>query len=65
VTVTPEKNPNADIFKPGATGPRTIVIPSLPDINITMPKIVIPSTPAINVTVPATTPRIRTRTIII
>src|SRR3954462_12243097 len=65
VTVSTEKNSNADIFKPGTTGPRTIVIPSLPDINITMPKIVIPSTPAINVTVPATTPRIRTRTIII
>jgi serine protease Do len=70
ITVTPEKNPNADIFKPGdmdglgITIP-SIVIPTIPDINIRIPSITVPPTPPVNVTVPTRAPRVRTRTVII
>jgi C-terminal processing protease CtpA/Prc len=71
VTVTPEKNPNADLFKPGSMGTRrisipSIVVPTTPDINIRIPSITVPATPPIDVTVPARAPRVtRTRTVII
>jgi membrane-associated protease RseP (regulator of RpoE activity) len=70
VTVTPEKNPNAGVFKTGTMGPRTIVIPSVsvpavPEINVTIPPIVVPATPPIQVTVPTKAPRVLTRTVII
>ncbi len=70
ITVTPEKNPNADLFKPGEMGSRhvtipSIVIPTIPEMNIRVPSIRVPATPPIDVTVPTRAPRIRTRTVII
>ena len=71
VTVTPEKNPQPNILRPGTTGTRTIVIPSveipaIPEMNIRIPRIAVPATPPIDVTVPARAPRtIRSRTVII
>lgn len=71
VTVTPEKNPDANVIRPGTMGTRRIMIPSIqvpevPEMNIRIPRIVVPATPAIDVTVPARAPRaLRTRTIII
>jgi serine protease Do len=70
ITVTPEKNPNADLFKTGNLGTRritipSIVLPTIPEMNIQVPEIRIPATPPINVTVPARAPRLRTRTVII
>ena len=70
ITLTPEKNPNADLFKTGNLGNRrvtipSIVVPTIPEMNIQIPEIRIPATPPINVTVPARAPRLRTRTVII
>jgi serine protease Do len=71
VTVTPEKNPNQDIFKPGSLGTRRIMIPSvkvrsIPPMKIEIPQIEIPATPPIEVTVPRRAPRIvRSRSVII
>lgn len=71
ITVTPEKNPNRDLFKPGTLGTRRIVVPalkvrSIPPMKIEIPQIDIPATPAIEVTVPKRAPRIvRSRSIII
>src|SRR6266571_82039 len=71
VTVTPEKNPQPNILRPGTTGTRTIVIPSveipaIPEMNIRIPRIAVPATPPIDVTVPTRAPRItRSRTVII
>jgi len=71
VTVTPEKNPDANILRPGTMGTRRIMIPSIripevPEMNIRIPRIIVPATPAVDVTVPARAPRApRTRTIII
>lgn len=66
VTVTPEKNPERTLMRPGTIGTRRIVIPSIqvpavPEMNIQIPRIVIPATPQINVTVPRRAPRVVTR----
>lgn len=70
ITVTPEKNPNADLFKTGNLGSRRVRIPSIevptiPEMNIQIPEIRVPATPPINITVPTRAPRVRTRTVII
>jgi len=71
ITVTPEKNPNADIFKPGDMDVRhitipSIVVPTIPDINIRVPSITVPATPPIDITVPTRAPRVtRTHKVII
>jgi serine protease Do len=71
VTVTPEKNPNQDIFKPGSLGTRRITIPSvkvrsIPPMTIGIPQIEVPATPPIEVTVPRRAPRIvRSHSVII
>jgi len=71
VTVTPEKNPQPNIIRPGTMGTRSIVIPSVqipevPEMNIRIPRIVVPATPPIEVTVPGKAPRvIKSRTVII
>ncbi len=75
VTLTPEKNPNGGLFRTngpnGTIGARrleipSIVIPTIPEMNIRVPQIVVPATPPINVTVPAPARRTtRTRTVII
>jgi serine protease Do len=71
ITVTPEKNPNSELLRPGTMGTRRISIPSIavpvtPSMNIQIPSIVVPATPPIDVTVPARPPRAaRTRTVII
>jgi len=66
VTVTPEKNPERTLIRPGTIGTRRIVIPSIqvpavPEMNIQIPRIVVPATPQIDVTVPRRAPRIVTR----
>ena len=71
ITVTPEKNPNQDLFKPGTLGTRQITIPSvkvrsIPPMKIEIPQIDIPATPPVEVTVPRRAPRIiRSRGVII
>jgi serine protease Do len=71
VTLTPEKNPDRLILRPDTTGARritmpSIVIPTIPEMNIRIPQIVVPATPPINITVPSRAPRAtRTRTVII
>jgi C-terminal processing protease CtpA/Prc len=71
VTVTPEKNPQPSLIRPGTMGTRRIVIPSveipaIPEMNIKIPRIAVPATPPIDVTVPSRAPRaIRTRVVII
>ncbi|HXI23913.1 MAG TPA: PDZ domain-containing protein [Pyrinomonadaceae bacterium] len=71
VTVTPEKNPNQDLFRPGTLGTRRITIPSvkvrsIPPMKIEIPQIDVPATPPIEVTVPRRAPRIiRSRSVII
>ncbi len=71
ITVTPEKNPNQDLFKPGTLGTRRIMVPSvkvrsIPPMKIEIPQIEIPATPPIEVTVPRRAPRIiRSRSVII
>jgi hypothetical protein len=71
VTLTPEKNPNGNLIRPGTMGTRRLTIPSIvaptiPGINIQIPSIAVPATPPIDVTVPARAPRItRARTVII
>lgn len=64
VTLTPEKNPQPTIVRPGTIGARTIVIPSIqvpaiPEMNIQIPRIVVPATPKIDVNVPREAPRAR------
>jgi len=64
VTVTPEKNSQPTIVRPGTIGARTIVIPSIqvpaiPEMNIQIPRIVVPATPKIDVNVPREAPRAR------
>ena len=63
VTLTPEKNPERQLIKPGTVGTRRIVMPRIevPEVNIQMPRIVIPAIPPIEVTVPRTAPRVNTR----
>ncbi len=66
VTVTPEKNPERTLMRPGTIGTRRIVIPAIempvvPEMNIQMPRIVIPAIPKIEVTVPRRAPRVVTR----
>jgi membrane-associated protease RseP (regulator of RpoE activity) len=69
VTLTPEKNPERQVLRPGTVGTRRIVIPRIevPEINIQMPRIVVPTIPPIEVTVPPRAPRTpgRARVIII
>src|SRR2546421_3554498 len=71
VTVTPEKNPDQDLIKPGTLGTRRIMVPSvkvrsIPPMKIEIPQIDIPATPPIEVTVPRRAPRvIRSRGVII
>ncbi len=65
VTLTPEKNPEPAVLRPGTIGARTIVIPSIqvpaiPEMNIQIPQIVVPATPKIDVNVPRGAPRART-----
>jgi len=66
ITVTPEKNPERTLMRPGTIGMRRIVIPSIqvpavPEMNIQIPRIVIPATPQIDVIVPRRAPRVVTR----
>jgi serine protease Do len=66
VTVTPEKNPERTLIRPGTMGTRRIVIPSIqvpaiPEMNIQIPRIAVPATPQIDVTVPRRAPRVVTR----
>ena len=71
VTVTPEKNPDQDLFKPGTLGTRRIMVPSvkvraIPPMKIEIPQIDIPATPPIEITVPRRAPRVlRSRGVII
>src|SRR5438067_1929288 len=71
VTLTPEKNPDSNLIRPGTMGTRRVMIPSVaipavPEMNIRIPRIIIPATPSIEVTVPQRAPRApRVRTIII
>jgi serine protease Do len=65
INLTPEKNKEPTIIRPGSVGNRRIVIPSvqvpaIPEMNIEIPRIVIPATPRIDVTVPGRVPRART-----
>ncbi len=62
VTLTPEKNPQPNIIRPGTMGTRTIVVPSvqipaIPEMNIRIPRIAVPATPPLDVTVPSRAPR--------
>jgi len=63
VTLTPEKNPERQLIRPGTVGTRRIVIPRIevPEVNIQMPRIVIPAIPPIEVTVPPRAPRATSR----
>ena len=66
VTVMPEKNPERTLMRPGTSGARRIVIPSIqvpaiPEMNIRVPRIVVPATPQIDVTVPRRAPRVIAR----
>ncbi len=66
VTVTPEKNPNSELMRPGTTGTRRIMVPSvkvrsIPPMKIEIPQINIPATPPIEVTVPTRLPRVVVR----
>jgi membrane-associated protease RseP (regulator of RpoE activity) len=72
VTVTPEKNDQPNIIRPGTMGTRRIVIPSMqipaiPEMNIRIPRIVVPATPPIDVTIPRKAPGApaKTRVVII
>ena len=68
VTLTPEKNPERQLIRPGTVGTRRIVIPRIevPEVNIQTPRIVVPAMPSIEVTVPPRAPRPgRARVIII
>lgn len=70
VTLTPEKNPERQVIRPGTVGTtRRIVIPRIevPEVNIQTPRIVVPAIPPIEVTVPPRAPRTpgRARVIII
>jgi serine protease Do len=67
VSVTPEKNNRPNVIRPGTTGARRIVIPSvqipaIPEMNIRIPQIVLPATPPIDVTIPRKTPAAPTKT---
>src|SRR5436190_2798840 len=63
VTITPEKNPNADLLRTRTMGTRTISIPSIqvpaiPPIEIQVPSITVPATRPVEITVPSRAPRI-------
>jgi len=68
VTLTPEKNPEKQLIRPGTVGTRRIVIPriEIPEVDVEVPRIVVPM-PRIEVTVPPKAPRApgRARVIII
>jgi membrane-associated protease RseP (regulator of RpoE activity) len=63
ITLTPEKNPDHPLIRPGTVGTRRIMIPriEIPEVNIQTPRIVVPAMPPINVTVPPIAPRVTTR----
>jgi serine protease Do len=71
LTLTPEKNQNPTLVKPGTIGTRRIAlpaveIPDIPEINIRIPRITVPAIPPIDVTVPAPAARpAKVRTVII
>ena len=71
ITLTPEKNPERSLVRPGTMGTRRVVIPSIqvpvvPEINIQVPSIAVPATPQIEVNVPRRAPRAqRARVVII
>ena len=71
ITLTPEKNPERSLVRPGAMGTWRVVIPSIqvpavPEINIQVPSIAVPATPQIEVNVPRRAPRAqRARVVII
>jgi membrane-associated protease RseP (regulator of RpoE activity) len=69
VTLTPEKNPERQVLRPGTVGTGRIVIPriEMPEVNVVTPRIVVPAMPRIEVTVPPRAPRApgRARVIII
>jgi serine protease Do len=71
VTLTPEKNPDPALLKPGSINTRRITlpaieIPDIPEINISVPRIAVPAIPPIEVTVPAPAARRgKVRTVII
>src|SRR5207253_2107709 len=71
ITLTPEKNPERTLIRPGSMGTRRVVIPSIqvpvvPEINIQVPSIAVPATPQIEVNVPRRAPRAqRARVVII
>jgi len=66
INLTPEKREQPTILRPGTTGTRRVVIPSIqvpaiPEMNIEVPRIVIPATPKIEVNLPSIPPRARAR----
>jgi serine protease Do len=63
ITLTPEKNPDHPLIRPGTVGTRRIMIPriEIPEVNIQTPRIVVPAMPPFNVTVPPIAPRVTTR----
>ena len=68
VTVTPEKNSERTVVRPGTrrVAIPSIEIPSMPEIDIKIPSIVVPATPPIDIEIPATAPRVqKVRTVII
>ncbi|MFN2576539.1 MAG: PDZ domain-containing protein [Pyrinomonadaceae bacterium] len=65
VTLTPEKQRDSNLMRPGTIGSRRVMIPSIsvpavPEMNIHIPRIVVPATPPIEVTVPRRPARART-----
>jgi hypothetical protein len=48
ITLTPEKNPNGNLIRPGTMGTRRVTIPSIvtpaiPGMNIHLPSIAVPA----------------------
>lgn len=57
INVTPEKRDHPTVIRPGSTGARTIVIPSInipaiPPLNIRIPSVVVPATPPVEINLP-------------
>ena len=69
IKLTPEKNPQAPLARPGTTMRRVVIpsiqLPAIPEINIQIPNIAIPATPQIDVTVPRRAPRVMRQRVII
>src|SRR5207245_9685454 len=68
IKLTPEKNPQAPLARPGTTMRRVVIpsiqLPAIPEINIQIPNIAIPATPQIDVTVPRRAPRVMRQRVI-